>query len=150
MPLGIEAVAAGAVTGKALYDLVKDIAGYIKDHPDRVLEEKFNELRAMAYSLVEENAALQKKVRECEERLELRDAVFLNDATGACYKGEKESPSGGPYCPKCCYGKHELVPMRHLKGMRVVAGNFTTGEVTRAPYDNLICPVCGEVLKRHD
>lgn len=72
MSFGIEAVAAGTVTGKAFYDLVKDVAGYIKDHHDRVLEEKFDELRTMAYKLVEENATLHKKVRECEDRLELR------------------------------------------------------------------------------
>jgi hypothetical protein len=116
---------------------------FIKDHMDasqegreRLMEltNKLLELQLLTNDLVNINAQLESKVRELEETLATKEAVYYkNDVV--FLEGE-EGENAGPYCP-ACWGQHEK--LIHLY--------FLIAEMTGKQWE---CSVCKYTIYRDE
>jgi len=144
--MSIGTVASGATIAKAAYDIVKDVAGYLKNKPDPILEEKVLLLREKMFELMESDAALRTRVQELEEKLATQQAVFFDKDKRAYFTGTPENPEEGPYCATCYHEGKGLVP---LGSARKRLGGVVNKSGAHFNYADLwVCPSCKSQIPR--
>lgn len=146
--MGVESMAAGVVIAKTVYDIVKDVAGYLKDHPDPVLEQKVLELREKTFELMEKDAELRSRVTELEEQLAVKTAVFFDKSLGAYFTGSQEAIKDGPFCAACYHEGKGLVLMHSTQTFLGGYSNRLTGQSRMNYADVWRCPSCGKKISR--
>ena len=144
----------GAISeGKAAFDLVKELAAYLKkagEHDPKLMG-MFEELREKVLSLFESDIVLRQQVLELEERLTMREKVFFDRDMGAYFRGTPEDRKDGPFCAKCFHEKKDLVPMAKAQSFSGGGVNYAFGEDHEYPvtcYNLWECPLCGSSVDR--
>lgn len=139
--------------GKAAFDLVKELAAYLKQagEHDPKLMGMFEDLREKVLSLYESDIVLRQQVLELEEKLKMRENVFFDRDMGAYFRGTPADRKDGPFCAKCFHAKKDLVPMAKVQFSYGGGVNYGLDEDRERPVtyrSRWQCPLCGSSVER--